>query len=82
MKVGKLLDIYTQELEKLGYRPEQNEMGTGLNHAYWMIRSLQFDEPIPTTKEQRWIGYIQCLLNCGGVYTLEELKQQSREYLS
>lgn len=74
--VAKLLASYLTQLEFRGVEPVQH--GERLEHAYWMAQQIDWDR-WPQDKVHRWLGWIQCELHRGGVYTLEQLKGQVRK---
>lgn len=57
----------------------QSPSGVGMPHALWMIDQLWVNhKDWPVTKVHRWFGYLQCLLVISNIYTLEEIRNQSR----
>ena len=82
MKIHELMGIYIEELAQYQVTvSERSDAGIGLSHVLWMINEIAFGEPMLPLQEQRWIGYIQALLNVYGVYSLDELREHSRKYL-
>jgi len=73
--VARLLAIYITEFERRGIEPVQN--GERLQHAFWMAQRIEW-ETWSEDKVHRWLGWIQCELHRHGVFTLEQLKEQSR----
>lgn len=70
-----LLRKYYKHLATLGI--QTIERGTRLQHIKWMCLMAQgFEDP---RKMNRWLGWIQCALDCEGIYSLNESMEHTRE---
>lgn len=81
-KIISIIDLYDS---KLTCEPVQHEDAGGLRytdrmqHLKWMfIRIREFVSNDQTGKAFRWLGFIQGVLFCLGLYTLKELRDHSR----
>lgn len=56
------------------------EGGDAGNHAYWMCgRTKQFIDEHRLDKSLRWVGFIQGVLYCQGIFSIEQLKDHTRK---
>jgi len=53
--------------------------GGQLAHAHWMCLEVLRIEP---EKVNRWLGFIQGVLWCEGEFTIDQLRDQTREVLT
>ena len=50
-----------------------------LDHIRWMLNEMSNIEELD--KLNRWLGFVQGALWCGGVYTIDEMREHVREAL-
>jgi hypothetical protein len=48
------------------------------NHLNWMLRKIQYDDSMSTTKKHRWLGYVQGLMVVEGILTVDEEREFTR----
>lgn len=70
-----LLALYYNKLSEMNI--EAAESGANLQHAKWMCVTAEKFYSI--RKINRWIGWIQSVMVYEGVYTLDEVKNHSKE---
>lgn len=91
-----LIELYRAHLLKEGCEPVKvydvypsgwsgNET-TAKDHVLWMLNELermemQDMEPGSRDKISRWLGFVQGVLWSTGLYTLDELREQTRKAL-
>ena len=78
-----LLYQYEGTLVGLGYKAQQhgNPISSRelLEHARWMIQEmLSHLEKWPDRKLNRWLGFVQGILNITAVYSISQLRNQTR----
>jgi hypothetical protein len=79
MTAEELLKLYDKKLFDQGVLSKRAEDGLGLNHVAWMVWTTFYNLNLwPVTRTHRWIGFIQRGLLNYGVYTLAELREQSK----
>lgn len=71
----KIVDFYKNLLLDSGYKSKQN--GKELEHVLYMIEKI---ETLELDKAFRWLGFIQGILYCKGIFTIEELKKHSSKH--
>ena len=80
-----LLKVYFRKLVEIDNgdaRLIRCSTGRGLGHCRWMIWSVMDNyETWPKTKSHRWLGYVQGLMVEYGIYTLDEVRDQSKGFL-
>ena len=75
---------YAHRLAALGYPPIQTpnsavtttgEARIRLGHAHWMCLQIpEFVQNRLIEKSMRWLGFIQAILWCEGVFTIDEMR--------
>lgn len=70
-----LLRKYYKRLGELGI--ETIERGTRLQHAKWMCLKAEGHES--DKKINRWLGWIQCVMDYEGIFSLQETIEHTRE---
>ena len=89
VRIQNLLKNYNRILTFIGCEPRRIEESsryfvgdkqTHLNHARWMVQHMLSEEWESKSefKTNRWLGYIQGVMSCFGVTTLNDLKDQTR----
>ena len=75
--VGLVGDLTCEDCEGIGVEQQLNEQ---LWHVQTMIpKAIEFFYDFDRReKAMRWLGFIQGVLYCNGIYTIPELKQHSR----
>jgi hypothetical protein len=86
-QVQEILVLYQEKLEKKVFGKEifpadsiNPSRHQSLLHAKWMIEQalLFLENPEKKQKTQRWLGFIQGILWCCGVYTINQLRGHNR----
>ena len=74
----KVLQMYCEELEEKGYKPEKNPYMSG-NYAYWMCKEV-LSWPLEEVweKANRWLGFIQGIFWTTGLYSIDEMREHNR----
>jgi len=76
--MNKLIALYMKELTKR--KVLMVEKGTDLEHISWMLAEMiLIDDQL---KRNRWLGFIQGILYKEKIFTIEELRKQTKKYLS
>jgi len=79
-----LLLFYLIKLDQLGVRPVEMQAShpdpmRRLGHCMWMITKMRsFDWDSDEIKANRWLGYIQGVLNAERIFTILELRDHTR----
>lgn len=83
-RVIEIMDLYTELLRAAGYTPERYEPSPGEDirtpmqkrrHAMWMCAETRaFAEAGRMEKAFRWLGFVQAVLWCEGIRSIEQMK--------
>ena len=74
-----IFDKYSALLLDRGHCPLRSE-ADNLNHILWMCDvAKSFAQNGKAKKANRWLGFIQGVLCCKKVYTIEEVKEHNRK---
>ncbi len=69
-----------QEPNQEGILPAHTRDSSAQRHAAWMLENMpltgQYHLPSPTF--HRWLGFIQAILWMSGIYSLNQLRDQTR----
>lgn len=71
-----ILEFYHQQLASRGVPAIKD--GGPLAHAHWMV---QMARELSLEKANRWLGFVQGVLWCEKVFTVDEMRDQTRKYL-
>ncbi|CAH0447846.1 hypothetical protein SM033_00022 [Vibrio phage vB_VpaM_sm033] len=58
---------------------ERPEYSKSLPHLKWMLYMIIMGELSSETKENRWLGYVQCALDFHGLITVESERNATRD---
>ena len=84
-KLETIIKLYDGVLAGLTVGPDKTDtsktgMDTGWQntwkHLRWMLQEMPVDDP---EKAARWLGFIQGVLWRGGLYTIDEMRNQTRD---
>jgi len=70
-----IVDFYKNLLLDSGYKPKQD--GQELEKVLYMIEKM---ETLELNKAFRWLGFIQGVLYCKGIFSIKELKNHSSKH--
>ena len=51
-------------------------------HLLWMLDMIENDKTQSITKKHRWLGYIQGVLVCKNVFSVQEEREYTRDILN
>jgi len=72
-----VLQMYDHHLTGLGVLPQQR--GEAREHILWMIScAREFALKPDPDKANRWLGFIQGVLWCEKIYTIDEMRGHNR----
>lgn len=73
-----LLSFYKNEFVRINVAPKRG--GAALQHCAWMVEEML--NPIDNEdigKINRWIGFVQGVLWKEGIYTIDQMRQQTTD---
>lgn len=78
---GRTLRSYTeQQLTSKQYEQKELEREAMMSHLKWMCREIM-EGRVSGSKARAWVGYIQGELRAAGIFSIEQMRYQSREAL-
>lgn len=78
--MNNLYNICQELVEQLVTPVVASEDGAGLPHAAWMLFQIPHMEDVE--KANRWLGYAQAILVYEGVFSLQEMRDMTREMVN
>ena len=85
-----LVNLYIAELQRRHHKPVRKPLDYPLGHALWMLHEMREDlegygyetedaaSDRTWDKFNRWLGFVQGVLWINGVYTIDEMRDQTR----
>jgi hypothetical protein len=72
-----IVNMYNAKFERLNCTPTKD--GTRLDRAYWCCTQIPklLDDEL-THKAHRWLGFVQGVMWCEGLYEIGEMKGHNR----
>lgn len=52
---------------------------TEYSHLLWMLQVIAYDQSLPETKRNRWLGFVQGVLVCKGDIEIKAERDSTRE---
>lgn len=78
-QMHRVIELYQEELKSRSIFPTRQPDGTPLAHAAWMLEEMKIHlRDGKWEKANRWLGFVQGILWCRGVYTIPQMADHNR----
>lgn len=78
MTYEKMIRVIHKYQKDLSIHEEDLHSASYLCHVKWMLKEMLPFVPGQWEKANRWLGFVQGVLWCEGVYTIEEMKNHNK----